>query len=53
MKHEMLTRAQVDGRIRGAARVATCFCWAAALVAPSWERTLSVMPKLSRTSPAA
>lgn len=33
MKHEMLTRAQVDGRIRGAARVATCFCWVAALVA--------------------
>ena len=33
MKHEMLTRAQADGRIRGAARVATCFCWVAALVA--------------------
>ena len=33
MKHEMLTRAQADGRIRGAARVAACFCWVAALVA--------------------
>lgn len=33
MKHEMLARAQADGRIRGAARVATCFCWVAALVA--------------------
>ena len=32
MKHEMLTRAQADGRIRGAARVATCFCWVAAVV---------------------
>ena len=32
MKHEMLTRAQADGRIRGAARVAACFCWVAALV---------------------
>lgn len=33
MKHEVLTRAQADGRIRGAARVAACFCWVAALVA--------------------
>ena len=33
MKHEMQIRAQADGRIRGAARVATCFCWVAALVA--------------------
>ena len=33
MKHEMLTRAQADGRIRGAARVAACFCWVAAVVA--------------------
>ena len=32
MKHEMLTRAQADGRIRGAARVAACFCWVAAVV---------------------
>ena len=33
MKNEMLTRSQADGRIRGAARVASCFCWVAALVA--------------------
>ena len=33
MKNEMLTRSQADGRIRGAARVASGFCWVAALVA--------------------
>ena len=33
MKNEKLMRAQADGRIRGAARVAACFCWVAALVA--------------------
>lgn len=33
MKNEKLKRAQADGRIRGAARVAACFCWVAALVA--------------------
>ena len=33
MKTRMLTRAQADGRIRGAARVASCFCWVAAAVA--------------------
>ena len=32
MKKEMLTRTQADGRIRGAARVAMCFCWVAAVV---------------------
>ena len=33
MKTKMLTREQADGRIRGAARVASCFCWVAAAVA--------------------
>lgn len=33
MANEMMTRSQADGRIRGAARVASAFCWVAAAVA--------------------
>lgn len=33
MTNEMMTRSQADGRIRGAARVASAFCWVAAAVA--------------------